>query len=77
MKGPAIGAWLYTSGGFSLPFLSVGVTSTIVSVFLVLAIPSGVLKHSDGKIESEAIPILPSSNITEDSSTTKKPADFR
>ena len=39
MLGPWLGAALYEYGGFILPFLTVGITSTILSITLAFSIP--------------------------------------
>ena len=70
LKGPAIGAWLYTVGGFTLPFLSVGVISIIVSSSLIVAIPSCILQNLDDETASEMSSIVPNSCVMEDSSIT-------
>lgn len=38
-SGPALGSVLYSYGGFSLPFLSVGIFGTITALSLGITIP--------------------------------------
>ena len=40
MLGPMLGAYLYQVGGFSLPFLVVGLCDIVLSLFLVISIPN-------------------------------------
>ena len=39
MVGPALGGWLYVSGGFTLPFLISGMVALVVAIMLIFAIP--------------------------------------
>ena len=39
MVGPALGSYLYTLGGFKLPFISVGVVGFIVAFCMIFIIP--------------------------------------
>ena len=39
MLGPGVGAALYQTGGFMLPFLVIGTLSTLFSIALVFTIP--------------------------------------
>ena len=48
--GPAVGAYLYDIGGFSLPFLICGSIDTILAAFLLITIPA--LKKGDSPIET-------------------------
>ena len=40
-SGPVLGSSLYSLGGFSLPFISVGSVGIILAVCLLFAMPSG------------------------------------
>ena len=40
MLGPALGAYLYRQGGFSLPFLFIGSIDIVISLLLLLSIPN-------------------------------------
>jgi len=52
MLGPAVGAWLYESGGFMLPFLVVGSISTILSILLTVTIPNKVTNSASESSEN-------------------------
>ena len=54
--GPAIGAWLYSIGGFFLPFIIVGLISSILSALLIVTIPLHILQ--DKTNETEMNPLL-------------------
>jgi hypothetical protein len=47
---------LYDLGGFKLPFLIIGSINTILSILLVLTIPSGVSKSSSQSLETNGDP---------------------
>ena len=38
--GPAIGGFLYHAGGFHLPFVIIGVANIMVTIIIILALPS-------------------------------------
>ena len=40
IKGPVLGAWLYYLGGFEFPFVVSGLIGVILSVLLIVSIPS-------------------------------------
>ena len=65
LVGPVIGAWLYTTGGFMLPFLSIGLLSTMISGMLIFVVPSKLPKDNNCETDPETNRLLSGTNIAE------------
>ena len=59
-KGPAIGGWLYGLGGFMLPFVSFGLISTILSLLMIIIVPSNFTNsnYSNKNKDLEVAPLI-------------------
>ena len=75
-----MGAWLYTIGGFMLPYISVGSICWILSSLMIVIVPSNVMKNKSNHFESKPL-VTESSFETENSShsevETQKETDIK
>ena len=53
--GPALGSALYSLGGFSLPFLSVGILSLLAAILLCFAVPDVQSKPNDSPDQNRKV----------------------
>jgi hypothetical protein len=45
--GPALGSALYSLGGFTLPFISVGSVTLLIAIFLLIIVPNVTTEAKD------------------------------
>jgi hypothetical protein len=46
-SGPALGSALYSLGGFTLPFVSVGSATFLVAILLLIIVPNATMEEKD------------------------------
>ena len=61
-----MGGWLYGLGGFMLPFISFGVISTILSLLMIIIVPSNFSKSncSNKNNELEVAPLIAKESLS-------------
>ena len=75
--GPAIGAWLYSIGGFLLPFIIVGSISSILSALLIVTIPLHLLQDKTNETEMKPLRAQSPKDMTSSSIPTLDPIKIK
>ena len=75
--GPAIGAWLYSIGGFFLPFIIVGSISLILSALLIVTIPLHLLQDKTNESEMNPLKAQSPKDMTSLSISTSDPIKIK
>ncbi len=54
-SGPALGSALYSLGGFTLPFVSVGSATFLVAILLLIIVPNVTMEEKDKTERGKAL----------------------
>ena len=73
-----MGGWLYGLGGFMLPFISFGVISTILSLLLIIIVPSNFSKSTflNKNNELEVAPLITKESLSNSLLNSKRSSNL-